>query len=149
MEGDGIAEVFIVGTKGTTGERRPVAAVGFTSIGARRERQNASSVCIAAARNFVGAGEVVSFGCSKGWSGPRDSNPFRRLGKPGHNPYTRAARAIDFKILPQEYGARYAGAKPGTYWALAGEDARRSINGVRLHSSTSFVATSPSMTNLR
>jgi hypothetical protein len=32
---------------------------------------------------------------------------------------------------------------------LGGEDARRPINGVRLHSSTSFVATSPSMTNLR
>ncbi len=28
---------------------------------------------------------------SADWSGVRDSNPFRWLGKPGHNPYTNPA----------------------------------------------------------
>ena len=80
---------------------------------------------------------------------PTGLEPVSPAWEAGAQPIYQGRPCDRLQILPQEHGARYAGAKPGNYWALAGEAARRSIDGVRLHSSTSSVATSPSMTNLR
>src|SRR5579871_5909191 len=47
---------------------------------------------------------------SRLWSGVRDSNPFRWLGKPGHNPYTNPANGLS--VTPSRNRPQFVTAYP-------------------------------------
>lgn len=76
---------------GSTADENCVGQPALEMGGEKSLNRGGRKGCAKTARRteFVGYKNGADGGLK--WSGVRDSNPFRRLGKPGHDPYTNPA----------------------------------------------------------